>query len=64
VAALTLLAIAFVQSDNKLTAAIAMWLFASAVRCALVLIASQDRPFNGEFRVRPDLLQQVEPAKP
>jgi hypothetical protein len=64
VAALTLLAIAFVQSDNRLTAAIAMWLFASAVACALVLIASQDRPFNGQLRVRPDVLQQVEPAKP
>jgi hypothetical protein len=64
VAALTLLAIAFVQSDNKLTAAIALWLFASAVACAFVLIASQDRPFNGQLRVRPDVLQQVEPTKP
>jgi hypothetical protein len=25
-------------------------LFASAVSCALVLIAAQDRPFNGDFR--------------
>ncbi len=64
VAALTLLAIAFVQSDNRLTAAISLWLFASAVACALVLIAAQDRPFDGEFRVRPDVLQEVEPAKP
>ena len=64
VAALTLLAIAFVQSDNRLTAAISLWLFASAVACSLVLIAAQDRPFDGEFRVRPDVLQEVEPAKP
>jgi hypothetical protein len=64
VAALTLLAIAFVQSDNPLAAAIALWLFASAAACALVIIASQDRPFNGEFRVRPDVLRQVEPARP
>jgi Protein of unknown function (DUF4239) len=61
VAALTLIAIAFVQSDNRLAAALTMWLFASAVACALVLIASQDRPFSGEFGVRPDLLRQVEP---
>jgi hypothetical protein len=61
VAALTLLAIAFVQSGNRLAAAIALGLFASAVSCALVLIAAQDRPFNGDFRVRPDVLQQVYP---
>ena len=63
VGVLTLLAIAFVQSDNRLAAAIALWLFASAAACSLVLIASQDRPFNGQFRIRPDLLQQVEPAR-
>jgi uncharacterized membrane protein HdeD (DUF308 family) len=63
VGALTLLAIAFVQSDNRLSAAIALWLFASAAACALVLIASQDRPFSGQFRIRPDLLQQVEPER-
>ena len=61
VAALTLLAIAFVQSGNRLAAAIALGLFASAVSCALVLIAAQDRPFDGDFRVRPDVLQQVYP---
>ena len=61
VASLTLLAIAFVQSDNRLAAAIAMWLFASAAACALVLIAAQDRPFDGDVRVRPDVLQQVAP---
>ena len=63
VGVLTLLAIAFVQSDNRLAAAIALWLFASAAACALVLIASQDRPFNGQFRIRPSPLQQVEPDR-
>jgi hypothetical protein len=62
VGALTLLAIAFVQSGNRLAAAIALGLFASAMACSLVLIASQDRPFSGQFRIRPDLLQQVEPS--
>jgi hypothetical protein len=62
VGALTLLAIAFVQSRNRLAAAIALGLFASAMACSLVLIATQDRPFSGQFRIRPDLLQQVEPA--
>jgi hypothetical protein len=61
VAALTMLGIAFVQSDNRLAAVLAMWLFASAAAFALVLIAAQDRPFNGEFGVRPDLLEQVMP---
>ena len=63
VGVLTLLAIAFVQSGNRLAAALALGLFASAMACSLVLIASQDRPFSGQFRIRPDLLQQVEPAK-
>ena len=58
----TLIAIAFVQSGNRLAAALALWLFASAMACSLVLIASQDRPFSGEFRIRPDLLQQVAPG--
>jgi hypothetical protein len=58
----TLIAIAFVQSGNRLAAALALWLFASAMACSLVLIASQDRPFSGHFRIRPDLLQQVAPG--
>ena len=62
VGALTLLAIAFVQSGNRRASAIALWLFASAMACSLVLIASHDRPFNGQFRIRPDLLQQVDPG--
>lgn len=62
VGVLTLLAIAFVQSGNRLAAALALWLFASAMACSLVLIASQDRPFSGQFRISPDLLQQVVPA--
>jgi hypothetical protein len=63
VGALTLVAIAFVQSGNRLAAAIALGLFASAMACSLVLIASQGRPFSGQFRIHPDLLQQVEPAR-
>ena len=44
-ATLTLLAIAFVHSENRATTAIAMGIFASAVAVCLLLIASQDRPF-------------------
>ena len=62
VGVLTLFAIAFVQSGNRLAAALALWLFASAMACSLVLIASQDRPFSGQFGIRPDLLQQVAPG--
>ena len=62
VGVLTLFAIAFVQSGNRLATALALWLFASAMACSLVLIASQDRPFSGEFRIRPDVLQQVAPG--
>jgi hypothetical protein len=60
-AVLTLLAIAFVHSDNRVTAALAMGVFAAAVAITFVLIASQDRPFSGQFGVKPDVLQQVRP---
>jgi len=57
----TLLAIAFVHSHNRLAAALAMSLFATAVAFSLLLIASHNRPFTGEISVRPDMLLQVTP---
>ena len=62
VALLTLIAIAFVHSDNRVTAALAMGIFAAAVGVSLMLIAAQERPFHGEFAVSPDVLIQVMPA--
>ena len=62
VALLTLVAIAFVHSDNPLTAALALGMFAVAVGVSLMLIAAQERPFHGEFAVSPDVLIQVMPA--
>ena len=61
VALLTLIAIAFVHSDNRLTAALAMGIFSAAVGVSLMLIAAQQRPFSGQFAVRPDVLVQVMP---
>jgi hypothetical protein len=61
-AALTLIAVAFVHSGNRLTAAIAMGVFGAAVAVTLVLIASQARPFSGPFGVKPDVLLQVKPG--
>jgi Protein of unknown function (DUF4239) len=61
VALLTLIAIAFVHSDNRLTAALAMGIFSAAVAASLMLIAAQARPFSGQFAVRPDVLVQVTP---
>lgn len=61
VALLTLIAIAFVHSGNRLTAALAMGIFAAAVGVSLMLIAAQQRPFSGQFAVRPDVLIQVTP---
>ena len=63
-AALTLLAIAFVHSENRATTAIAMGIFASAAAVCLLMIASQDRPFAGPFAVKPDALVQVTPRAP
>jgi hypothetical protein len=61
VALLTLIAIAFVHSGNRLTAALAMGIFSAAVAVSLMLIAAQERPFSGQFAVRPDVLIQVMP---
>jgi hypothetical protein len=62
-AALTLLAIAFVHAGNRRTAALAVGIFGGAVAVTLVLIASQAVPFRGEFRVKPDALIQVLPRR-
>jgi len=61
-AALTLLAIAVVHSENRGTTAIANGIFASAVAVCLLMIASQDRPFAGPFSVTPEPLVQVMPG--
>jgi hypothetical protein len=63
-AILTLFAIAFVHSGNRAGAAIAMALFASAAAAAIFMIAAQERPFAGQFAVRPTALEQVEPLLP
>ena len=55
----TLVAIAMVHSDNRLTCAIALTLFASGIALSLLLIAAYSRPFTGEISVKPDLLKQV-----
>jgi hypothetical protein len=59
-AALTLVAIACVHAGNRRTAAIAMGIFGGAVAVTLILIASQARPFSGEFGISPDVLLQVQ----
>ena len=61
VALLTLVAIAFVHIDNRLTAALAMGIFAAAVGVSLMLIAVQQRPFSGQFAVEPNALIEVMP---
>ena len=58
-----LFAIALVHSDNRLTAAIAMGVFATGVAASVLLIAAYDRPFVGQLAVRPEpLLQVIAPA--
>lgn len=57
----TLAAIAMVHSDNRVTAAIATGLFATAVAGCILLITSHDRPFVGQLAVSPAVLLQVLP---
>lgn len=58
---LTLIAIACVHSPNRRAAAITLTLFAVAIVVSLLMIAVQDRPFAGPYRVQPTPLVQVEP---
>jgi hypothetical protein len=60
-AVITLVAVAFVHCRNRRTSAIALGLFALAAAVCIVVLAVQDRPFAGPFRVRPTPLVQVEP---
>jgi len=57
----TLAAIAMVHSDNRLSARLAMGLFSTAVAVCVFLITAHDRPFRGQFSVRPTPLLQVRP---
>jgi hypothetical protein len=57
-----LIAIAMVHSDNRLASAISLFLFATGVAAAVLLIADYDRPFIGDRSVRADPLLQVMPA--
>ena len=52
-------AIAMVHSDNRLTCAITLTLFATGIALSVLLIAAYSRPFTGETSVSPELLRQV-----
>jgi hypothetical protein len=60
-ALVTLIAIAMVHSDNRLTCAIALALFSTGVALSVLLIAAYNEPFMGQISVGPELLQQVIP---
>jgi len=55
----TMIAIAMVHSDNRLSCAIALSLFASGVALSMLLIAAYGRPFTA---IGPELLKQVIPS--
>jgi hypothetical protein len=55
----TLVAIAMVHSDNRMTCAITLTLFATGIALSALLIAAYSRPFTGEISVGPELLKQV-----
>ena len=48
-----------IHSDNRLTCAITLTLFATGIALSVLLIAAYSRPFTGETSVRPELLRQV-----
>ena len=58
--ALILLVIAMVHIDRRLTAAVNLFIFATATASCLVLLMAYDRPFSpGGFTVRPDALREI-----
>ena len=60
-AALTLVAMGLVHSDNRLANRITLGIFATCVAISIVLIAAHSRPFTGQISVQPSLLLQVMP---
>ena len=54
-------AIAMVHIDNRLTAKIALGIFATGVAVSILLILSHDRPFTGQISVSPKPLLEVMP---
>ena len=60
----TLVAIAMVHSDNRLTCGITLTLFATGIALSVLLIAAYSRPFTGEISVGPELLKQVTSEAP
>ena len=54
-------AIALVHANDRGAAVLAMGLFATGAAVCLLLIGVYDRPFDGQFAVRPDPLIQVMP---
>jgi hypothetical protein len=60
-AACILFAIGLLHCDNPLSAGLAMGIFASGMAVCFLLIAGYDRPFVGQYMVRPDPLLQVLP---
>jgi hypothetical protein len=62
-AALALVAIALVHSGNRVTARIAMGLFAVAVAVVITMLAAEDQPFVGQLGLEPDVLEQVLPRR-
>jgi hypothetical protein len=59
----TLLTIAKVHSDNRVSAAIAMWIFSTGVAVSVLLIAAHDQPFSGPISIGPGPLLQVLPEE-
>jgi hypothetical protein len=59
----TLIAIAIVHSDNRLTCAMALAMFATGIALPSLLIAAYSRPFTGAISVGPEPLQQVAPTE-
>jgi hypothetical protein len=54
-------AIAMVHSDNRLTAKIALGMFATGVAVSILLILAHDRPFTGQISISPRPLLEVMP---
>jgi hypothetical protein len=63
-AACILFAIGLLHCDNRLAAGLAMGIFASGMAVCTLLIAGYDRPFIGQYMVKPDPLLQVLPEIP
>ena len=52
--------VGFVHADNRRACAVGLTIFGTVMAMALLLLLAYSNPFNGDYSVKPAILQEVE----